>query len=92
MTKAEKVASFLNDDGTKFETENGLTLDDLALKYGAKKQCVEPVGKDEYRGVPCSHITSRTIVRYKFSDGSAIVVAGDAWDFEGDKPFSWAGV
>lgn len=29
--------------------------------------------------------------RWEFEDGSAIVIAGDGWDIEGSKPFSWLG-
>jgi hypothetical protein len=38
-----------------------------------------------------SSATTITRTRFLFPDGSAIVIAGDAWDIEGDTPFSWLG-
>lgn len=36
-------------------------------------------------------IMSGDRIRYLFPDGSAIVIAGECWDLEGDEPGSWLG-
>lgn len=75
MTTAERVAQMLGDDGTKFEAEDGRTLDELAEASEAR------IAKHE----------TEELWRHLFPDGSAIVAAPGAWDIEGPTPFSWAG-
>jgi hypothetical protein len=92
-TQAEQVAAILGNDGLVFAAEDGRRLEDLCARATITKartrfdsetdrETVEEVSRGE-------QIFDR--IRYTFSDGSAIVVAGDAWDIEGDEPFSWAG-
>jgi hypothetical protein len=94
-TIAEKVAGLLDDNGWRWETDDGMSFWKLMDHHNAKvqygysrwnketeEQEVEVCDKGDYfAGDP---------VRYEFADGSAIVEAGDAWDIEGKKPFSWA--
>jgi len=75
QTTAEKIANRLGNDGLTWETEDGIELVSLARSQGASIE-------REVNGYR---------VRYVFSDGSAIVEAGPAWDVEGSKPFSWKG-
>lgn len=94
-TTAEQIAAALGNDGLVFQTKDGRTLEELCeaagcgyskararWDYEADEEVVEEVslGEDLYDRVA-----------YSFADGSAIVVAGDAWDIEGEEPFSWAG-
>lgn len=72
---------------------------DLAEAAGAERECARRIwveddqwsGHYELEPVPCYRIDSATAIRYAFPDGSAIVVIGDAWNIEGNEPFSWAG-
>ena len=41
-------------------------------------------------GLHSSYIADDPI-RFEFRDGSAVVVAGAGWDFEGADRYSWAG-
>lgn len=74
-TTAERVARMLGDDGTRFEAEDGRSLDELAEESGAR------ITRHE----------TKELWRHLFPDGSAIVAAPGAWDIEGPTPFSWAG-
>jgi hypothetical protein len=75
MTTAERIAGLLGDDGMRWETEEGLTFDDLCAEAGAVRI------RDD----------ARELTRYEFPDGSAIVASPGAWDIEGSTPYSWAG-
>jgi len=75
MSTAERIAKILGDDGTSWETDDGLTFDDLCAEAGAVR----------------IRDSARELTRYEFPDGSAIVAGVGAWDIEGDEPFSWAG-
>ena len=75
MTTAERIAGLLGDDGERWETDDGVTFDDLCAEAGAVR----------------IRDSARELTRYEFPDGSAIVAGVGAWDIEGDKPFSWAG-
>jgi len=94
MSIATEISRLMGDDGQRFESADGASLDALCAARRARVQygrplhddgaCrAEPVTRSEYR--------SGDPVRYQFDDGSAIVVAGAAWDLEGTEPFSWAG-
>ena len=74
-TIAEKIAQLLGNDGQRWETEEGLTFDDLCAEAGAVRI------RDD----------ARELTRYEFPDGSAIVASPGAWDIEGSTPYSWAG-
>lgn len=91
---AEVVAKAMGNDGTLFlldvSEDEGTSLDDLCYEAGARLECYR---RDEY-GRPYrvpAEATSKTIFRYVFGDGSAIVVEGDAWDVEGADLCSWQG-
>ena len=74
-TTAERIAKILGDDGTSWETDDGLTFDDLCAEAGAVR----------------IRDSARELTRYEFPDGSAIVAGVGAWDIEGEEPFSWEG-
>ena len=75
LTTAERIAELLLNDGMRFETEDGRTLDELTEEAG---------------GHIIKHETD-DLWRHVFPDGSAIVMSPGAWDIEGSAPFSWAG-
>jgi hypothetical protein len=79
QTAAEQIADRFHNDGLSFNNAAGENLDVV---------CEGISGPAEYRD---GYRTGDTY-RYKFADGSAIVVAGDAWDVEGPESFSWAGL
>ena len=92
---AEQVAARLGDDGMLFTSESGEDLAEVCesmggemakgrTRYDDERDCevVEPVARGEQ---------IFDLIRYEFDDGSAIVIAGEQWDIEGDEPFSWAG-
>lgn len=101
---AQVVARAAGEDGMRFKVVEGgdfldtILIHDLAEAAGAKRECarrhwfaVNACTVDyELEPVPCSRIDSNTAIRYVFPDDSAIVIIGDGWDIEGDKPFSWA--
>ncbi len=100
MTTAEQIADTLGNDGLRFaiETEDGeITLDELCEAAGASENWARTdYDEDDYgtRQSVMREVSRGDIYdhhRYAFSDGSAIVVSGDAWDLEGSEPFSWAG-
>lgn len=45
---------------------------------------------EECRSAP-SITCFQGMIRYEFSDGSAIVESEEGWDIEGSTPFSWEG-
>lgn len=67
MTTAQKIACRFDNDGQVFE-KNGVWITDVC-----KSQAKEEEWEHGYN-------TGDT-VKYIFSDGSIIVVAGDCWDF-----------
>lgn len=74
-TAARRIAALLGDDGQQFTVENSgpwpMHLDDLAF---------EADGRRTYRDSGnASH--SGDTYRWDFPDGSALLVAGDCWDF-----------
>ena len=74
---ADKVAALFDNDGQRFELDDGRTIEDVMIKH---------YGATLYR----SGWFVTDPVAYRLADGSAIVVNGDGWDVEGDEPFSWA--
>lgn len=96
-TIAEQVAT-LFDDGQSFETDEGLTLDEVCCdkfdgirQYGVRKHRDDASqSQDWVAGSTTEHFAGDPI-RYEFTDGSAIVEHGEGWDIEGKKPFSWKG-
>ena len=95
MTTATNVAAALNNDGSKFESDDGRSLTELAAEQNGVAEFGERAYRDDAErtlyyvdGVRSSHISGDPI-RYVFPDSSAIVEAGDGWDIEGAEPFSW---
>lgn len=96
VAAAYRCAQLLNDDGINFETEGGRSLEELAEAMGARAEYgrrVLDVTTEEETAVPCTRAEWRegNPIRHVFPDGSAIVDRGDAWDVEGETPFSWEG-
>ena len=78
QTIADKVAALFDSDGQRFDLDDGRTLHEvMAVEFDATLH-----RRDDFVDSP---------VAYRFSDGSGIVVAGDAWDIEGDQPYTWKG-
>ena len=95
---AEKIARLFEDDGSMFYNANGDSLEHACMDAGAEMIFAARTGEitDDGRmiyeeGYRNDHVSGDPI-RFLFADGSAIVVAGDGWDIEGDKPFSWEGI
>lgn len=92
-TTAEAVSAALGHDGLRHETDAGVTLEDLCANARARLACArlerDDAGCERVIEVGPQDVVGRE--RYTFADGSAIVVAGDAWDVEGAEPWSWAG-
>jgi hypothetical protein len=78
-TKANRIAALFEDNGRFFELADGRTLP--ALCEGAAIE----IARD------ASGLWGKP-VRYVFEDGSAITVAGDAWDIGYADCFCWAGI
>jgi hypothetical protein len=73
-TTAQAVSALFNDDGQRFWSESGTSLDEIcaaakgaAKTYPRNRQGLQQFGADTYK--------------WSFSDGSAIVVSGACWDF-----------
>ena len=94
MTKAESIAEMFGNDGQcylacgKYLSETR-TLDELCDLTCVRKER----GRVSYKGDGCTpnyeYSDSGDLTRYEFSDGSAIVDSGVAWDIEGETKFSW---
>jgi len=66
MTTAQKIAAQFDNDGQVFE-KNGLYISDV---------CESQANDEEWEH---GYRTGDT-VKYTFSDGSIIIIAGDCWD------------
>lgn len=92
---ADKIADMFPGGGTQFDTADGVSLDDACITLGGRAQHGRRIRNDdgedtdEVEIINPGEASSDTMLRYIFDDGSAIVLAGDAWDIEADKPFSW---
>lgn len=75
QTTAEEIAEHYGNDGHNFHNEAGVSIGCYCQNRGAQWH-INPFA------------TNTT--RFAFPDGSAIVIAGDAWDIEGKEPFSFA--
>jgi hypothetical protein len=78
MTQAQQIAERFGNDGATWYDIGGNHLDEV---------CEARVNRQWRHSTPDDET-----YRYQFTDGSAIVVAGDAWDLEGTETFSWAGL
>jgi len=77
-TIADAVAALFKNDGQCFELEGGLSIGTVMVdRFNARVNRKGSSFSDP--------------VAYRFNDGSAIVIHGDAWDVEGETPFSWKG-
>lgn len=91
-TIAQQVAAELGHDGTRFESEGGVSLGALCVGRGAQmyygRRRTDPgTGWESFEAVDPGEPYDR--VRWLFPDRSAIVIEGDRWDIEGAQPFSW---
>jgi hypothetical protein len=82
-TISYQVSAALGHDGQQWSTRptdggDSLTIDDLIAQYGG----ASVAWRDGVR---------TGVYSLKFSDGSVITVAGDAWDFGFPRCFCWAG-
>jgi len=81
ITTAQALAGLLDNDGRRFSpVGNSATLDDLARSVGGRRTF-----RDGWR---------TATYRWDFRDGSAIIVAGDGWDFPlspAEGCFCWEG-
>ena len=77
-TIAERAAAAVGDDGQRWTTQSGERVEDVWRRAGAVEE------KDRSG----EHDNGS---RFVFSDGSAIVTQGAAWDVEGSAPWSWQG-
>lgn len=96
MKMNETFASLFRNDGLNFETQEGCHFDAIAKGMNVEKEFARNSwnnDKECYEILECAESSrfSGDPVRYIFPDNSVIVVIGDGWDFEGDKPFTWRG-
>ena len=94
--KAEDVSQLFGDNGQCFTLSDGSWIEDVCAEFGAHREFADVLqdhvtGAVEIVPISASEATSQSRVRWVFPDGSAIVIAGDAWDIEGDSPFVWHG-
>lgn len=74
---AENVAALFHNDGQCFEIDDGRWIEDVMVdQFNAT---IDQSGDFVFDPVA-----------YRFSDNSAIVICGDAWNIEGDTPYSWS--
>lgn len=93
---ADQIAARFGNDGQRFEDAKGSTIadtcDNACVAYGKARSAWNGETREyEYVEVPRGE-SAYDAMRYEFEDGSAIVIAGDGWDVEGARHFSWAGV
>ena len=89
QTIAQTISSMFGNDGMNFSADDGRDFDEVCCSYHAEKsrgRC----WYDADGAMTADYDPDGDMVRYEFSDGSAIVISGDAWDIEGETPFSWA--
>lgn len=76
LTIADRIAAALGDDGTRWRTAGGHTLDQLA---------------EQANGFVDRHPRKPDVCRWTFPDGSVITAAGDAWDLGFPTCWCWQG-
>ena len=90
MNQAERIAEMFGNNGMnfilrgEFETK---TLDEVCMEFRANKDRGR-AWYDENGLMRQDFDPGGDMIRYSFNDGSAIVISGDAWDIEGDAPFT----
>lgn len=78
ITSAQHIADLLGNDGQRWATPDGVTLDDLIDLHGGRIEHQPNTGCDSWRAV--------------FPDSSAITVSGGAaWDIGYTTCWCWAG-
>ena len=75
MSTAEEIAEHYGNDGHNFHNESRVAIGCYCQNKGAQWH-INP--------------SATNTTRFAFPDGSAIVLAGDAWDIEGKELFSFA--
>lgn len=94
-TRAEEFAEYFGNDGQRFDMQDGTTFSEKMGAMGVVPEYSRRVylgsGELDYESGYESDLAFGDPIRWVFSDGSCIVSAGDAWDFEGDELFSWRG-
>jgi len=78
MTLAERVAGMF-DDGSHFDTDDGRTLRSACMEAGATEEWT-----------PAS-LDPDSLVRWTFTDGSAITAGVGAWDLGYSDCWCWQG-
>lgn len=77
-TKAQQIAHLLHNDACTWRTDTGQTMDDLVARASATE---ERRGNDGW-----------TVKRFRFADGSALLVTPEWWDLEAPgRPWVCAG-
>lgn len=76
MTTAQKISSQLQDDGSTWQTDDGVSLTDLCVAAGGKKD------REEEQG----------LTRYTFPDGSALTLGEGGWDVGYPDCWCWQAV
>lgn len=100
-TDAERFAAALDSDGQQWETANGEPFETLARRMGATVETWRPHPQSPDDDAPeLYHAGTSTDAgelliggtmsgdrfRYVFPDDSAVVICGDCWDMEGERP------
>ena len=94
LTQAEQFAHRFSNDGTNWIDDKGYGFDEVLYDMGVSIEYGKTMFDEDSQEIiyftvdRSDHITGDP-VRAEFSDKSAIVVAGGAWNIEGDRPFSW---
>lgn len=87
---ARQFSVIFGNDGQNWTSHDGRSFEDVMTAEGIKPEygyTLWDADSEQYITVPTTDRTDKA--RYEFLDGSAVVVAGDAWAIEGDEPFSW---
>lgn len=87
---ADRIASMFGNNGQCFLNDHGKSIDDVCIEFNGVKERARTIISPSGEATTIYHPEGE-IVRYTFSDGSAIVITEGYWDFEGDEPFSCEG-
>lgn len=88
MKTANLIADQFGNDGMVFSLPDGTEIEAACVSAGATLERGR-TWYDENGAMSTYADPTGDVYRYAFSDGSAIVISGDAWDIEGSEPFSW---
>ena len=76
MDTAHEVGARYGDDGQRWEDADGVLLGDACLEAGAQPRVNE---------------ANSSLIRFTFSDGSALTIAGGGWDYGYADCWCWDG-